>query len=120
MNEARINRLLFWSPRIITLAFSLFLVIFGFDAFGGPDPIWKQILGFLMHLIPTYLIWILLVLAWKWEWVGAVFFAVLGIVYIYWAWGRFPLSVYLEIAGPLFVVSGLFLWNWLEKRKLTS
>jgi hypothetical protein len=28
--------------------------------------------------------------------------------YIIWAWGRFPLSVYFTIAGPLFLLALLF------------
>ena len=62
----------------------------------------------------------MLVLAWKWEWVGAVFFAALGIFYIVWAWGAFHWSAYASISGPLFLLAILFLLGWTYRAELRT
>jgi hypothetical protein len=68
--------------------------------------------------VPTFVVLIVLAISWRWEWVGAVIFSTLGVLYIVMAWGRFPLSVYFVISGPLFVVAGLFLANWILRGRL--
>jgi hypothetical protein len=76
------------------------------------------VVALLMHLIPTLAILIALAIAWRWEWVGGILFAALGIFYIISMWGRFPWSVYLVIAGPAFLIAGLFLVNWFYRGQI--
>jgi len=71
----------------------------------------------ILHLLPTLLVLFLLALAWRWELIGAVAFPLLGILYILWAWGRLPFGVCLIVAGPIFLVGGLFLANWVVRRR---
>ena len=40
------------------------------------------------------------------------------VFYIVAAWGRFHISAYLAISGPLFVMAGLFLANWVLRKEL--
>lgn len=61
---------------------------------------------------PVYLILIALGIAWRWEWVGGILFIGLGLLYIINAWGQFPWSVYLTIAGPALLIGLLFLVDW--------
>lgn len=74
----------------------------------------------LIHLIPTYAILIALAIAWRWEWVGAILFAALGAAYVIVAWGQFPWTTYLIVAGPAFLVGALFLVSWLSPTELQS
>ncbi|MGE3312582.1 MAG: hypothetical protein AB7O66_21650 [Limisphaerales bacterium] len=67
-----------------------------------------------MHLLPAVLVLAVLALAWRWEWVGGVVFPLLGGLYIVMAWGRFHWTAYAMIAGPLFVLGGLFVAAWLN------
>jgi hypothetical protein len=112
------KRFLFYLPRGICIFFAMFISIFALDVFEGHPALPELMLALLMHLIPTIALIIILIIAWRWEWVGAVLFPCLGLVYIFWAWGRFPLSVYLIIAGPLFLLGFLFLFNWLHHAEL--
>ena len=114
------QRLLYWIPRVLGIAFAVFLSIFALDVFSMDVPLWRQLLGFAIHLIPTYLIVILLVFAWKWEWVGAVGFIALGLVYDYLMITRspLPLSAIFVTSGPAFLTGLLFLANWLLRREL--
>jgi glucose-6-phosphate-specific signal transduction histidine kinase len=78
---------------------------------------WVKVGHFAVHLIPVAIYAAILVLAWRWEWVGAVLFAVLGALYVV-TMGRQRLDWILVIAGPLFVLAGLFLTGWLRRGEL--
>ncbi len=121
MNE-RARKTLFWTPRVVCILFAAFISIFALDSFGGGQAVWRQIVGFLIHLIPVYLLVAVLAVTWRWEWVGAVVFPALGLFYIYWSWGRWrwPFNLYncLTIAGPLFILGGLFLAGWLLRAQI--
>ena len=110
--------LLYWPPRIICIGFALFISLFALDVFGAGYSFWETVLAFLIHQIPTALVILVLVIAWRWEWVGGVLFAALGVFYMVSTWGRFPPSVYVTIAGPLFLMSYLFFLNWRYKDEI--
>jgi hypothetical protein len=112
------KRALFWTPRILCIAFALFLVIFAFDVFDEAHGFWETAAALGMHLIPNFLLIIVLIVSWKREWFGALLFGALGVLYIVTMWRRFPLDVYLLIAGPLFVMAILFYLNWHYRREL--
>ena len=111
-------QLLYWAPRALCIVIALFISMFALDVFGQGKGFWETTLALMIHLIPTYVILILLAVSWRWEWIGGVFFPALGLWYLIRFWGRFPLSVYFLIAGPLFLLGGLFLLNWLYRRQL--
>jgi len=113
-----VKRLLFWAPRILCILFAVFVSLFALDVFGEGYGFWETILALLMHLIPTGIIVVVLVISWRWEWVGGVLFTVLGALYLVMSWGQFHWSVYLTMSGPLFLVGVLFLINWLYRREL--
>ena len=111
------KKTLFWTPRILTILFILFISMFALDSFGGDKTVFAQIGDFLIHLIPSYVLIILLYFSWRHEIVGAVAFLLLAIAYIIMAWGKFPLSTYFIISGPMFLISILFLTNLFLKKK---
>jgi hypothetical protein len=115
-----VKRVVFWMPRILCVLFAVFISLFALDVFGEGYDFWETIVALLMHLIPTGIILIALVIAWRWEWVGAILFVVLGVWYTIMAWGEFGWTTYLVIVGPLFLVGALFLVNWLYRAELRS
>ena len=112
------KKALFWTPRVLCILFALFLSMFALDVFGEGYSVGETILALLIHLIPVYIVLAVLAVAWRWEWIGAVLFSALGVLYIAMAWGRFPLSVYFAISGPAFLLAGLFLANWVYRAEL--
>jgi len=72
---------LYWAPRILCIVAILFVSMFALDSFSPELTIWQQIGGFLVHLIPTYVLIALLVVAWRWEYVGGIIFTVIGIAF---------------------------------------
>ena len=105
---------IFWAPRILTILFALFLSVFALDVFTETKGLFQILAALVMHLTPTLIVIVLLVLAWRWEFVGVVAFAALAIVYIVVMWGRFPLSTYVVISGPMLLISVLFFLSWLR------
>jgi hypothetical protein len=114
------KQFLFWIPRILCILFALFLSLFSLDVFDEGLGFWETILALLIHLVPTYIVIAVLLLAWRWEWIGAVLFTALAVFYVVWAWGRFHWSAYAVISGPLVLISILFLLNWIYRAQLRT
>ncbi len=112
------RRLLFWTPRILCLLFAAFVSLFALDVFDQHLGFWRTLLALVIHLMPTWIVLGVLAVTWRWEWVGAVLFNVLAVLYIVWAWGRFPWMTYTLISGPLCLIGVLFLLNWLWRARL--
>ncbi|MGE5550357.1 MAG: hypothetical protein ACM3ZC_07480 [Bacteroidota bacterium] len=113
------KRALFWSPRVLCLLFAAFLSLFAFDVFEGVG-IGEAILALLIHLVPVYIVVIVLVAAWRREWIGAILYNALAVFYLVWAWGRFDWRAYLVISGPLALIGVLFLFNWIYRVQLRT
>ena len=111
------KRVLFWTPRVLCILFAMFLSMFALDVFSEGYGFGETILALLIHLVPTYIVVIALVIAWRWEWVGAILFIALALFYLVWS-GRFDWS--LVISGPLFLVGILFLFNWIYRAQLRT
>jgi hypothetical protein len=117
------RKALFWAPRVLSIAFIAFLSLFALDVFDGRLGFWQTVLAFLIHLIPVFALIAILILAWRWEWIGAALYAVAGLLYVVQviSGSRPPavkLTWILTIAGPAFVIAGLFLANWLKRGEL--
>lgn len=109
------NRILFWSPRILMILFIGFISLFALDSFDGDKPLSDKIGIFFVSLTPSVLLIVLLIISWRREWVGGIAFLLLAIGYIIMAWEKFPISVYFMISGPLFIISALFWVNWMKR-----
>lgn len=96
---------------------AVFISLFALDVFTGQTSIWQEMLGLIIHLIPTYLVLIALAIAWRWERVGGTLFILLGLIYIFAFGGNFPWSVYLVIAGPAFLIGILFWVSYYVRRQ---
>jgi hypothetical protein len=116
--ESKSMRSLYWAPRLLCILFAAFLSLFALDVFGEGKGFGETTLALLIHLVPTYILVIALIIAWRWELIGGILFICFGLVYIVWTWGRFPIVAYGAIAGPLFLVGILFLLNWKKRRQM--
>lgn len=108
--NANTKRALYWLPRVLSILFALFISIFALDVFGEGYSVGETILALFMHLIPTMLVVIALIIAWRWERIGAALFVALAVFYLVmsggegWSW---------IIAGPLLLLGTLFLFDWM-------
>ena len=71
---------LYWFPRILCILAILFISIFALDAFQPELTVWQQIQAFLMHMIPSFVLLLFLLIAWRWELIGGVIFLLIGLV----------------------------------------
>jgi len=119
------QRVLFWTPRVLSILFVAFLSLFALDVFDGRHSLWEMLLAFFIHQIPVWVLIGVLILAWRWEWVGAVTYACAGFLYIVWVLfvqRHIPPSArpgaMLVIALPAFLIAALFLINWIKRSEL--
>ncbi|NWF82513.1 MAG: hypothetical protein HXY18_01635 [Bryobacteraceae bacterium] len=120
-------RVLYWAPRALSIAFVAFLSIFALDVFEEHLGFWPTLQALLLHLLPSFVLAAALILAWRREWVGAAVYALAGLAYIAWVVSLSrPVSPAMRflwatiIAGPAFLIAGLFLANWLKRAELRS
>jgi hypothetical protein len=118
---------LFWTPRALAILFIAFLSLFALDVFDGHLGFWQTALALTMHLIPSFVLIAALVLAWRWEWIGAALYGAAGLLYVWWVVSMsrpvppaMRLIWILTIAGPAFAIAGLFLANWLKRSDLRA
>jgi hypothetical protein len=114
-----VKRLLFWAPRILCILFAAFVSLAALDVFDQGYGFWATIQALLIHLIPTGVIVVVLVISWRWEWVGGLFI-VLGELYLGWSWGRLSNLIILTMSGTLWLVGVLFLINWWYRAELKA
>jgi hypothetical protein len=119
-------KILHWTPRIICILAILFISMFAADSFAPELTFWQQMGGFMMHLIPSFILIALLIVAWKWEYIG-------GIIFIVIALGLSPfvfmlnynrnhsvgmsLGIILAITFPFVLVGILFIISHFMKKK---
>jgi len=94
------KRTFYWLPRILAILFIAFISMFALDVFGEPQ--WP--LGWLIHLIPSYSLAAITIIAWKNEAAGGSLFLLAGITLLILT--HFEALI---IAIPAFVIGTLFL-----------
>ena len=119
----------YWLPRILCILAIAFVSLFALDAFSSELSLWQQIGAFLMHLIPSFILLALLILAWKKELIGGIIFMLIGL-------GLSPvvfshnyrmnhsifmsLGIILTITIPFVIVGLLFLISHFKRKKLKN
>jgi len=122
----KVNRFIFWTPRILSILFIIFLALMSLDIFEGNYGFWGTVLGLFMHNIPAIILLIVLIISWKREIVGGIAFVLGGILYITlllinslktgFEWYYLLWAV--QISGIAFFIGILFLIGWRKKKKL--
>ncbi len=123
--DKKINKFIYWAPRILSIIFVIFLMMFSLDVF-EPGLTFGQIaLGLFMHNIPALILLIILIISWKYEIVGGVTFILASILHIIFSLTRMDaepwyisFTISLIVGAPAFLVGILFLIGWFEKRKI--
>ncbi|WP_242130874.1 DUF7670 domain-containing protein [Aestuariivivens marinum] len=119
----------YWTPRILCIIAILFISLFALDAFSPELSFWQQIGGFLIHLIPSFILIALLILAWKKEFIGGIVFMIIGL-------GLSPvvfshnyrmnhsifmsLGIILTITIPFAIVGVLFIISHFKRKRLVN
>lgn len=114
------ERFIYWTPRILSIFFLMFLAIFSLDVISPGISPGQIMIGLLMHNIPVFVLLIILIISWKYEIVGGIAFLLAGLLYVFLTFkGEAPWYLVLSwslIAGPAFLIGILFLIGWIRKR----
>jgi hypothetical protein len=122
--QNKIDKFIYWLPRILSILFLLFLAMFSLDVFEEGRS-WQEIaIALFMHNVPVLALLAVLIISWKREIVGGVTFILAGILYIVmvaagvlkngFEW--YMVSWFLTISGPAFLIGGLYLVVWDRKK----
>ena len=116
-----------WLPRVLCVMAILFISLFALDAFDPELSLWQQLAAFLIHLIPSFVLGVILLVAWKWEYIGGFIFTVLGLGLSPWVYMMnyqmnhsvwMSMGVVLMITFPFVVVGILFVLSHFLKKKI--
>ena len=123
------HKVIFWTPRILCILAILFISMFALDAFQPDLTIWQQLGNFFMHLIPSFILLAILLVAWKWELIGGGIFIVIAlimtpVIYIhnYNMNGSVWMSLWViaMITFPFFLIGLLFILDYKINKKRNS
>lgn len=112
-----------WIPRLISIALIGLLLLLSFDVF-EEDTIGEILVGFLMHNIPTFILILMTLLAWKRPLIGAVTYTLAGLFYIFVVYRIMNLSfldglISISILSlPALLIGLLFYLDWKHQKKL--
>ena len=67
------NIYLTWTLRILLMIMIVLFALFSMDVFEGEQGFWDTTVAFLMHNIPSFVMIIILIIAWKREDIGRTF-----------------------------------------------
>lgn len=121
------NRFIYWTPRLLSILFILFLGLFSLDVFDPENnySFAETLIALLIHNIPSFVLLIILLFSWRREIIGGICFILGGLIYIgfilrnifetgfewyYLAWS-------LQISGIAFFIGILFLIGWKIRTK---
>lgn len=113
----RLAKIIHWAPRVAALLIIFFVGLFSLDVFGTGAPPLDVLIGFLMHNLPSIVMLVLLIFAWKRPVVGFVAFLIVGAAFA----AVFVRDIYalpnlLLFVLPILLIASLFYadWQWLK------
>lgn len=95
-------------PRFLAILFILFISLFALDSFPGEAPFLQEFVGFLIHLIPSFVIIGLLAVSWNRPFMGGWLFALLSVLFTVFFGNYRSLLEFVTLSLPLIVISVLF------------
>ncbi|MBN2272949.1 MAG: hypothetical protein JXK95_01335 [Bacteroidales bacterium] len=123
------TEILQWTPRILCILAILFISMFALDSFSSERTFWQNTVAFLMHLIPSFVMLAILLVAWKYERAGGIILLVTSLAFsgfiFYHNFKRTDLFMTALVAtlalGVPFIVAGiLFIISHNRKKKEIS
>ena len=118
--------LFYWLPRSLSIIAIIIVTAFSFDVFQSGESVAGQLEDLVIHLVPSYLLTVILVVAWKWEYTGGIIFLVIGLVsspYVF--YGNYSnnhsvtssLITILLVTVPFIIIGALFLVSYYKRKK---
>ena len=108
------NLYLTWTLRILLMVMIVFFALFSMDVFEGEQGFWDTTVAFLIHNIPSFVMIIILIIAWKREDIGGVLLMLSVIGFAIFLFTRMSNFMYgtLIMLGIPFLIGALFVVNY--------
>ena len=103
-------------PRVLAGVYALFIALFALDVWGPGTDFWTTLGAFAIHLIPAAFLIGVLLIAWRSELIGGLFYLALGVGYVLATGGQMAPGTYVFITGALMFLGALFLVSWGVRR----
>lgn len=115
------HTVLHWTPRILGILYAGLVSLFALDAWGTEAGFWRELAGFLVHLLPTYFILAALLIAWVRPRAGGLLFILLAVAMgFFFGWDNATtvlIVVFLPmVLGLLFIAAGSMMPGKLRPR----
>lgn len=94
-------------PRIASILYALFLMVFALEEWGDP-------LGMFMQALPGLILLAVTALAWKREIIGVIGYLILSIISLSFFKGNYFIILYTFL--PLFIIFLLYFWSWKKSK----
>ncbi|MFA6466719.1 MAG: hypothetical protein WCV71_02585 [Patescibacteria group bacterium] len=98
------NKTLSFAARGFAILFIIITGLFALDI--GKFSWW----GLFMHLLPSLILLVILIISWKYEKIGGILWLLAAMAYVVLVWGKVDWLTYLIMTGPILVIAILFLW----------
>lgn len=116
--SSRLARIIHWAPRAAAIGIIFFISLFSLDVFVIEASPLELLGGFLIHNLPSIILILVLVFAWRRPVVGFVAFLLAGLVFLRFVVSGQGLAHFLLFSGPLLLIAALFYadWRWLNQQ----
>jgi len=108
----RLAKVIHWAPRIAAILIIFFVTLFSFDVFDMEASLLEKLGAFLLHSLPSIVLILVLVLAWRRPVVGFIAFLLAGLFFLRFVILGPDLGHFLLFSGPLLLISALFYADW--------
>lgn len=114
--DPKSEKLIHWAPRIAAILIIFFVSLFSLDVFEMEATPLELLGGFLIHNIPSIVMIILLIFAWRRPVVGFIAFLLAGIFFLRFVIMGPDFGNFILFSGPLLLISALFYadWRWVK------
>jgi len=113
----RLSKIIHWAPRAASILIIFFISLFSLDVFDMEASPLELLGGFLIHNIPSIVMLVLLIFAWKRPAVGFVAFMVAGALFaIFFVRDIYALPNLILFVFPILLIAFLFYvdWKWFK------
>lgn len=112
------EKVLYLAPRVLSVLFIIFLALFALDVFEPGKTIGYYIVAFLIHLVPNFILVLILLIAWRHERLGGAIFVLISILFAVYSKTYLSVSSFMLVSLPAFLIGIMFIiHDYLYKKK---
>ena len=118
----QLAKVIYWAPRLAAILITFFVTLFSLDVFEMEASLLELLGAFVIHSLPSIILILFLVVAWRRPVVGFIGFLLAGLFFLRFVIFGQGLLHFLLFSGPLLLISALFFadWRWQRSQPNTS